>query len=332
MKSIKKLALSILVVLGLIIFVSCTNNNSKSKVGVRDNTKTIAILKYGTHTSLDEIEEGIIKKINSELIGYTIKKYDCNFDSAIISQTITAIKDLDLACVVGIATPVAVALANNFSDIPVVFAAVSDPFGAGIIGDNVTGTSDAMQLESLINLEKEVNKEAKNFGFIYTQTEANSNSNLIKLQDLSKTMNFNLQVKSINQTFEITENLNSLIDSGIDSLIVTDDNNVASGMDIISDICSKKNIGVYCAADSEVKDGGMIGYSISYSKLAEYTATQVLEIVKDKKAVSDVKIKYFDEASDLKLYYNSNFLAKSSKYNSLITDTIKKKGIDLASK
>ena len=331
MKSIKKIILSFLVVLGLVILVSCSNNEAKNKVYAKDSAKTIAILKYGTHTSLDEIEEGIIKKINDESEGYTIRKYDCNFDSSIINQTITAIKDLDLACVVGIATPVAVALANNFTDIPVVFAAVSDPEGANVVGANVTGTSDAMQLESLINLAKEVNSNAKNFGYIYTQTEANSNSNLIKLQDLSKSMNFNLQVKSINQTFEITENLNSLIDSGIDSLIVTDDNNVAAGMDIISDICAKKNIGVYCAADSEVKDGGMIGYSISYSKLAEYTGSQVLEIVKDKKAVSDVKIKYFDDASDLKLYYNSNFLTKSSKYNTLVTDIIKAKGIDLAS-
>lgn len=321
MKMIKKIICSLLVLVSLVMVVGCSKNAG---------SKTIAILKYGTHTSLDEIEEGIIKKIKSETNEFNIKTYDCNFDSLVINQTISAIKDLDLACVVGIATPVAVALANNFTDIPVVFAAVSDPVSAGVTGANVTGTSDALDLESLVKLAFEIDSSAKNFGFIYTQTEANSNSNLIKLEALSKKLNFNLVTKAINQTSEVTENLNSLIDAKIDSLIITDDNNVAAGMDIISDICAKKNIGTYCAADSEVKDGGMIGYSISYSKLAEYTGYQVVEIVKNKKSVSEVGIKYFNNQDELKLYYNSNFLNKSSKYKNLITDIIKNKAIDLA--
>ena len=317
------------VLLVVLLVVTSCGEVSGNKVYSKEGNKTVAVIKYGTHTSLDEIEDGIVNEIKKSDSSLVIKTYDCNFDSALINQTLTAIKDLDLACVVAIATPVAVAAANVFSDIPVVFAAVSDPVSAGVVGNNVTGTSDAMQLESLIDLAYEVNKDNQTFGYIYTETEANSNSNLVKLQALSKSKGFTLKTKAISGTADITESINSLADLKIDSLIVTDDNNVAAGMDVLSDICAKKNIGMYCAADSEVRDGGMIGYSISYKKLAEYTGKQVIEIVIDKKAVSDVAVKYFNEPSDLNLYYNSNFLNKSAKYLELVNETIKAKGTDL---
>ncbi len=324
----KIFTLFILLVLTLTL-TSCTTK-TVNKVYAKEGTKTVAILKYGTHTSLDEIEEGIVNEIKKNSSDLVIKTYDCNFDSAIINQTLTAIKDLDLACIVAIATPVAVAACNTFTDIPVVFAAVSDPVSANVVGANVTGTSDQMQLDLLIDLAQKVDSNAKTFGYIYTETEANSNANLVTLKELAKSKNFTLKTKTITQTYEITDNLNSLIDQGIDSLIVTDDNNVAAGMDILSDICARNNIGVYCAADSEVRDGGMMGYSISYSKLAEYTGQQVLEIVKNRKAVSEVPVKYFNQQSDLNLYYNSDFLKKSSKYNTLVNETIKSKGTDLS--
>lgn len=323
----------LLVVLMLLSFglVSCTTK-TEAKVYAKEGAKTVAVLKYGTHTSLDEIEEGIVNEIRKNSSDLVIKTYDCNFDSAIINQTLTAIKDLDLACIVAIATPVAIAAVNAFTDVPVVFAAVSDPVGSNVVGANVTGTSDAMQLDLLVDLAFEVDSNAKTFGYIYTETEANSNANLVTLKELAKSKNFTLKTKTITQTYEITDNLNSLIDSGIDSLIVTDDNNVAAGMDILSDICARNNIGVYCAADSEVRDGGMMGYSISYIQLAKYTGQQVIDIVVNRKAVSDVKVKYFNEPSDLNLYYNSDFLSKSSKYNTLVNETIKAKGTDLSAR
>ena len=103
-------------------------------------------------------------------------------------------------------------------------------------------------------------------------------------------------------------------------------------MSTLSSILIENKVPCYCAADSEIQDGGMMGYSISYTQLAKYTGQQVIDIVVNRKAVSDVKVKYFNEQSDLNLYYNSEFLSKSSKYNLLVNETIKSKGTDLSSR
>lgn len=321
MKKLGTIISLLLVAFASLILASCQGGSKK----------TIAVLKYGAHTSLDEIENGVVEVLNNNLDkdDYSIKTYNCNFDATVIAQTITKIKDDNLAAVVAIATPVAVAAANNFTDVPVIFAAVSDPAAAGVTGSNVTGTSDAMQLKNLVNLALEVKSDTKNFGYIYTATESNSVSNKNKLETIMAEKKLSLNTKSINNASELTEAFNALKDQGVEALVVSDDNNVASGMETLSNLCAQNNIGMYCAADSEVKDGAMMGYSISYSALAKYTGEQVVSIVKDGKKVSDVAVKYFDQASDLSLYYNSDFLAKSTLYNTLVTSEIRARGTDL---
>ncbi len=93
---------------------------------------------------------------------------------------------------VGIATPVAIALANTIKDVPVVFGTVTDPLGAGLVttlahGEgNVTGMSDAIPTGEHIKMFKKV-AGIKTLGYIYTSNEANSVSSLklVKQTDLN---------------------------------------------------------------------------------------------------------------------------------------------------
>ena len=304
-----------------------------SMVSCGGNKKTIAIVKFGTHTSLDEIESGVEETIKEGLKDqYEIKKIDCNFQSDLINQGLTSIKDDNVECIVAIATPVAVAAANMYDKTPIVFSAVSDPEGAGILAEgvtNVTGTSDAMQIGSLIDLAYTVDSSITRIGYIYTESENNSLTNLAKLKSLSSEKGFSLVEEPIAKTADLTEAFNAINDEGIDALIVTDDNNVAAGMDNLANLAATNNIPMYCAADSEIKDGGMMGYSISYTALAKKTGEQVLEIVKDGKSPNEIPVKYFDQPSDLNLYYNSDYLKVATGIS--IPESLLLEATDLAS-
>lgn len=326
MKNVFKCGLVVGAVILGVTLASCDDVGSSDLIYANENARDIAIVKLGTHTSLNEIEDNIKNTLSSNFTGYNLKTYDCNFQTEIITQTLQGLDKNNLACIVCIATPTAVMASNMFDDIPVVFSAVSDPEGSGVSGNNVTGTSDYMQLDKLVELALDVDSSTKRIGYIYTSTEANSLSNKTKLESICKEKNLSLNAKSINNASEITETFNSMKDS-VDAFIVSDDNNVASGMDTFSSLCAKNNIPMYCAADSEVKDGGMMGYSISYANLGIFTANQVVEIVKNKKAVSEVEVKYFDNASDLTLYYNSGFLTSATAIT--IPDAIISKAKDL---
>lgn len=297
------------------------------------NEDTIAIVKFGTHTSLDEIENSIMEEIKEKLPNIKIKNYDCNFSPDIITANISSIKsNKNVKVCVAIATPVAAVAKSMLTDIPVVFAAVSDPVAAGIVENmnapegNITGTSDAIDIAKLVDLATEVNHEVKTLGYIYTASEANSISNLEKLSAYAIANGYTLRAKQISNAAEITEVSNSLLTGSnkVDALIVTDDNNVASAMSVLALKCAEAKVPCYCAADSEIKDGGFMGYSVSYSALGRKTGNMVCDIINGK-AINEIPVSVF-ESSELNLFYNSDFVLKSG---ISIPDNLLEKATDL---
>lgn len=307
MKKLFKALLAVIMVIScMVTLVACSSSKEKK----------VAIVKLGTHTSLDEIETTVEKRIKEKLGEIEIKKYDCNFDASLITQTMSALKDeSNLTAVVAIATPVAQVAQSMLKKTPIIFAAVSDPVGAEVLKNadapeaNVTGVSDAVDVEKLIDLSLTVKPDTKTLGYIYTAGEANSLSNLAKIKAYAATKNLTVKEKAISNQAEIKEIANALLPT-IDGLLVTDDNNVASGMVALSKQCKDAGVRMYCAADSEVKDGGMMGYSISYVKLGEFVGDMVADVANGKK-IKNIPVKFF-QSSDLSLFYNSTFTQGTS--------------------
>lgn len=306
---------------------------SLSLVACGSKEDMIAIVKFGTHTSLDEIEEAVMAELSEKLPNFKIKNYDCNFSADIITANISSIKaNKNIKACVAIATPVAAVAKSMLTDIPVVFAAVSDPVSAGIVANmdapegNITGTSDAIDIEKLVELAKEVNPNTKTLGYIYTASEANSIANLEKLTSYAKENGYILKAKQISNAAEITEVSNSLLTGSgkIDALIVTDDNNVASAMSVLALKCASAGVPCYCSADSEIKDGGFMGYSVSYKALGKKTGNMVFEILNGKE-IKDIPVSVF-EASELNLFYNSSFIENSG---ITVPNQLLEKGTDL---
>ena len=140
---------------------------------------TIGICNYVDDASLNQIVENInarLAEIESEQ-GITINvKYDnCNADANVMNQIIANFEADNVDLMVGVATPVAMAMqsATEDSKTPVVFAAVSDPVGAGLVasleepGSNVTGSSDNLDTNSVMNLIFAQNPDAKKIGLLY---------------------------------------------------------------------------------------------------------------------------------------------------------------------
>ena len=111
-----------------------------------------------------------------------------------LTSIMSQYQDENVDVIVAIATPTAQAAANVSSDIPVVFSAVSDPVGAGLVkdmdkpGGNITGTSDEVQIDQILDLARQINPEVKTVGFLYNASEANSKANLEKAKDIVKKM------------------------------------------------------------------------------------------------------------------------------------------------
>lgn len=278
------------------------------------NSKKIAIIQLGTHTSLDEINAAIQKKIKDANKGYQIVYRNAEFSLDQASQIVSSLKDnVDLA--IAIATPIAQACYNGFSEkTPIVFAAVSDPIGAGLIKNleapesNITGTSDAIQVASILDKARLVDPDLDQLGFIYNPAEANSVSNKAKVEEYCTNYGIQLNAVTISAVGEMSEIASSLINR-VDAVFVSDDNTVASAMSVLGSICREAGKPCYVGADSMVKDGGMMCIGINYTILGEKTGEMALDILGGRK-VSEVPVKIFND--NLNLYLNKTYVQEAN--------------------
>ena len=139
----------------------------------------IGICNYVDDASLNQINENIQARLG-ELgakngVSFNIDYENPNGDPAVMSQIIADFQANKVDLMVGIATPVAIAMqaATEDSQIPVVFSAVSDPVSAELVeslehpGGNITGTSDYLDTNAIMDLIFAANPDAKKIGFLY---------------------------------------------------------------------------------------------------------------------------------------------------------------------
>ena len=144
------LALAALLALSLFACGKKNNDNSTSTSGA--TSYKVGICNYVDDASLNQIVDNIktqLAAIGQEKgVTFEISYDNCNADSAVLNQIIANFIADKVDLMIGVATPVAVAMqaATEGTDIPVVFAAVSDPVSAGLVesleapGANITGT------------------------------------------------------------------------------------------------------------------------------------------------------------------------------------------------
>ena len=119
--------------------------------------------------------------------------------------------------IVAIATPTAMAAAKYSERIPVVFSAVSNPLEAKLMDNlekpnhNITGTSDEVQVDQILDLALMIDPDLKTLGFLYNTAEANSISNLKKAKTYCKERGIELREASGTNISELQAAANVLV-------------------------------------------------------------------------------------------------------------------------
>ena len=172
----KIIALVLALMLAVTCFAACGKKDGDTK-----KKYTVGICNYVDDASLNQIVDNIKKQLASVAAekGVEIEvKYDnCYGDSVVMIQIISnfIVDKVDL--MVGVATPVAIAMQaaveTENSDIPVVFSAVSDPIGAKLVesldapGGQITGTSDYLNTNAIMDLILLKDPEIKKDGLLF---------------------------------------------------------------------------------------------------------------------------------------------------------------------
>ena len=189
-------------------------------------TYKVGILKFMDHPSLNQIEDSLCTEFDSlskDGTKYEYKEYRLNGqgDASVLNQMTAQLIADKVDVIVPIATPAVqvVQSAVEGKDIPVVFSAVSDPVSAKIVqsmeepGGNLTGTSDALNTDAIMNLIFAENPNAKKIGLLYSKSEDSSKA---PIEDAKKFLE-GKGVEVVEKTGTTTDEVNQAVDALIAS-------------------------------------------------------------------------------------------------------------------
>lgn len=253
----------------------------------------VGIVKYVDDASLDQIESAIQAELDAkgQELGVTFDYADYTkngqADSTTLNQIASDLVADNVDVIIPIATPAALIMqtATEENQIPVVFSAVSDPVSAGLVesldapGSNVTGTSDALNVEAVIDLMLAANPDMKKLGLLYDQGQDSSKSAIASAEAYCQEKGIEVVEKTGTTNDEIALAADALIAAGVDAVFTPTDNTVMTAELAIYEKFVDAKIPHYAGADSFALNGAFCGYGVNYLTLGTATADIVVDIL-----------------------------------------------------
>ena len=248
-------------------------------------TYKVAIVQQLDHASLDEIRTAIEAELDAKAAekGITIEYKDFNGqnDATTLNQIGTQVVSDGYDAVIPIATLAAqcMATACESTKTPVIYAAISDPAAAALTDiDYVTGTSDALNTQSIMDMIFAVQPEAKTIGLLYSNSEANSTTPIAEAKAYLDAKGIAYVEKTGNTNDEIMTAANALVGQ-VDAVFTPTDNVVMAAAAAVSETLTNAGIPFYTGADSFVTAGAFATCGVNYTELGTYTADMALDIL-----------------------------------------------------
>ncbi|MDR0643365.1 MAG: ABC transporter substrate-binding protein [Treponema sp.] len=268
----------------------------------------VGIAKIVQHEALDACEQGIQDALKASGLNVVFDLQNANGDVNTASQIANKFKSDNVDIAIGIATPIAQALANTLKETPVVFSAVTDPVGAKLVstlerGDgNITGLSDAIPTADHITLFKEI-AGISTLGYIYTSSEANSITALGIVEDACEKLGLTLVTQSINNSAELRQAAESIIDR-VDGIYLTTDNTVFSALPALVQVFGAAQKPIFSGDVTAAQNGGcMIAAGFNYYKAGIATGNITVDILKGK-TPSEIPVKFLTDPSESDMLFD----------------------------
>ena len=280
-----------------------------------DGTILIGVSKLLSHAALDAVETGM----QDYLSGTDIKvRYDFQNANGDISTAASIAQQFDSEncdIVLGIGTASAQALANVFTDIPVIFAAVTDPVDAGLVATyegsedtNVCGVSDMNPVTEQIRLLSEITG-AKVIGNVYSSGEQNGVVLMEQAKAACEELGLEFVPVAVSNSSEVRMATQSIIDR-VDAVYIATDNNVISAIASVDDVCTSAGVPLL-AGDPSGIDGldCMIAWGFNYHSIGVEVGKLIEKIVNGANP-GTLGTVFLTDPADFELWFNLDTAAE----------------------
>ena len=267
----------------------------------------------------EETCEGFKEYIAENGIDAELVIRNANRDKAKLSAFVEEARSLEADLVVTWGTSVTRGIAGTLSDqgdsrfindIPLVFMVVSDPVGSGVIVSyektgraNVTGTRNRVPEAVNINTIRSYFPAFKRLGLLYNTNEQNSVIKAKEIEDLAKTMNFELVALELElgsdgkpKIESISARMAELEAADVDFIYLGSSSFLDVNRDIFTQSAVDHGIPVLSPYERLVRDShALLSIAARYQDVGKLAGRQVKSILIDGKKPGDLPVLSVDQ-------------------------------------
>ncbi len=260
------------------------------------DTKQVVVATLMSHPALDQViasmrdelkKEGFKEGENVEL---TIK--NANGEVNLIPNIVQDVKNRQPDVVVAITTPVAQAFSRDRST-PLVFSAVTDPVGAGVVDSmdkatpGVSGVSDAWPYREQLELARKLLPDAARLGVLYNPGEAASQYGIKQIRPIAAELGFEVVDMVATKTTEVLDAAQQNIEK-VDVVYLSSDNTVIQALPAALKVCFEYKKPLIVGDSGTVEKGGLAAVSVGYAGVGEETGRILSEFLRDNSTAKPV--------------------------------------------
>ncbi len=307
MKNTKKI---LSLVIAAVMMLSCFALASCS--GKKDDGKyTIGIIQLAPHDALDAATNGfkaaIVEALGEENVEFLFVNAQGDNNACTTAVTDFVSKKVDL--IMANATAALQAAYNGTASIPILATSITDyptalnldrdAYAAsnGVIGNNVSGTSDLAPLDKQAEMLVELYPEAKNVGLLYCSGEPNSQYQIDVITPLLEAAGKTCTLYSFSNSNDVAA-VAAKAAASSDVIYIPTDNTAAD--------CTESILGAIgdvpvIAGEAALCSGcGVATLSISYEEIGRKTGEMAVKILKGEAKVEEMAVEF--ASSPQKMY------------------------------
>lgn len=265
---------------------------------------SIGVCQLVQHPALDEatnaFKDELMLKANAAGKSIKIDIQNASGDSGTCTTIVNKFVSSNVNLIMANATPSLQAAYNATVSIPILGTSITDYTTAtgitpkeGVLGTNISGTSDLAPLSVQAQLIKDNFPSAKKVGIIYCSSEANSQYQYTEMSKYLKDLKFEvLPAFTFSDSNDLSQVCTSAKTSGADVIFLPTDNKLADNTGIIDAAFTGSNIPIFAGEENICKGCGAITLSISYTSIGKATADMAWEILAEGKDIKTMPIRF----------------------------------------
>ena len=269
------------VVLGSVL---CLSAAALAAAPAENKKVRVSVSQFVQHPALDALVRGFMEHLKSETMSVQYKVHiaggDLDENQAIAERIAAENPDLVLA----ISTPSAQACFKAIKNSPILFSAVTDPVGAGLVeslekpGKNITGMTDMSPVDRQIAIILSLQPDLKRLGVLYNPREDNSASIVKIVKAECRKRNISVTTAHALSKAEVLAAAQRLVGQ-CEAVYVPTDNTVVSNLEAAVRLFGNNRLPLYSADVDSVPRGALVALAIDYYKMGVQSARMARRIL-----------------------------------------------------